>query len=610
MGNQNVLALPGITQEEFERTYLEVGKQAKKEVPWLNEDVIEARCIMMNLKTEKVVKFIEESEFVSLGCFCGATRALQSLGLKRFTYPFDWVRTNVPAVVRCLQRGFADFCTSSFVGCGPDANPGPGVRLCGGSQWGGSFWHHDPHNPKTQQDFARRIERFRGKLEVSPKVRRVFCLSLNALADLSDVPSLRALLEEMLPEAEVYMLVFIDNQSAPGFIHVAGDDQKTFFCLIHEGLFVDSGRTWSEQKHAEAYAAGIAQVLHIWSGNVIGYKIPQLPSYTALYAKCNNFDGGDPSKTMYWPQRIPNELRQYTNFHSKQPGSNLRCAKLDKDAIYMQQVVAAVQGAQLQTGKLDEKQQLQEMDEPSHPEVKLGSQTNPLAAQACYSAPVAWAPGFSPLSRCQSPLPGARARLPEYETPPPPLAVPSGSYASSGKLLHQMSFERASAGVVSLDASTRMVNAADQNSLKPATFDQGPARNKDASRASQSFAEAGVMEAITPKKAIPPAICPTPMRMQTAPVICPTPMRMHRTATAQAGRLGLHRSITPKPEQRMEMMPGRSITPKPGQRADSFHASSHASRLRSTTPKALRSSSSFQHLPVHLQGHPATTMDY
>merc|ERR1719460_1998198 len=33
MGNQNAMASLGITQEEFEHTYLEVGKQAKKRSP-------------------------------------------------------------------------------------------------------------------------------------------------------------------------------------------------------------------------------------------------------------------------------------------------------------------------------------------------------------------------------------------------------------------------------------------------------------------------------------------------------------------------------------------------------------------------------------------------
>jgi hypothetical protein len=297
----------GITQEEFERIYLEPAKGTKKATAWLDEDVVESRCVNMRLREERVVTFIEHCEFLSFGSFCGVARALQALGLKRLTYPFDWVRTSVPCTVACLQRDFVDFCTSSFSGSSPEANPAPGVQLRGGAMWGGSFWHHDPHNAKVQQDFARRIDRLKGKLEVAPDVRRVVCVSLNSLADLAAIPLLRQLVEKLLPMAEIFMLVFIDNQPAAGLIRVACDDRKTLFHLIHQDLFEDRGRTWSEQRHVEAYAVGIATALQFWSGNETGDKILDVESYTHLYACCFNFDGSNPAEKQYWPLRVPNE---------------------------------------------------------------------------------------------------------------------------------------------------------------------------------------------------------------------------------------------------------------------------------------------------------------
>lgn len=261
------------------------------------------RCRTLGLNQWDAQGFIKNSEFISLGCFCGVTRALQCLGLKRYSYPFDWVRTNTPSTVLCLQRNFSDFFTSSFVGDGP----APGVKLHGGSDWGGSFWHHDPNNSKVQQDFTRRIDRLRGEMEVPADRTRVFCISLNSLKDLASIPELRVQLEELLPKADIYLLVFIDNQPAEGPIHIGHDDSQTLFFWIHEEMFEDMGRTWSEQKHAEAYAGGIAQAIRLWSGIESGEKMPELESYATLFERCCNFQGGNPAEKLYWPMRAPSE---------------------------------------------------------------------------------------------------------------------------------------------------------------------------------------------------------------------------------------------------------------------------------------------------------------
>lgn len=292
------------TQEEIELNFLDAVNGGKKaNLPWLEEQVVESRCRDIGLREGPVANFINTSEFVSLGCFCGVTRALQCLGLKRFSYPFDWVRTNVPSTVLCFQRNFEDFCTSSFVGEGP----APGVQLHGHADWGGSFWHHNPNDRKVQIDFERRIKRLRGTSEVPRDMARVFCVSLNSLSDLAAIPQLRLQLEHMFSTSEVYLLVFIDNQPANGPIHIAYDDTLTLFYWIHEQMFSEMGKTWSEKRHAEAYAEGIAFAIRYWAGTETGENIPELESYSSLFEHCCNFHGGDPAEKLYWPMRVKSE---------------------------------------------------------------------------------------------------------------------------------------------------------------------------------------------------------------------------------------------------------------------------------------------------------------
>jgi hypothetical protein len=288
---------------QFEAQYLEQSPvYGKKNLPWLEDDVVAKRYTQFGLNEKVIADFIKESEFVSMGCFCVVTRALQCLGIKRYTYPFDWVRTNVPCTVKCLKTDFAGFCTSSFVG----AEPSPGVICHGGAKWGGSFWHHDPANPKVQKDFQRRIERLAGKNEVAEEVRRVFCVNLNALTDMTEVLELRFLLETMLPSSEIFLLVFIDNQRSSGLVRVDGDSNMLFY-LTGEAMFEDmgSGGRWAEQKHSEEYAAGLAAAVTVWSdGSRKGsIRIREVSSCTELFRLCSNFDGGDPASNLYWPLR-------------------------------------------------------------------------------------------------------------------------------------------------------------------------------------------------------------------------------------------------------------------------------------------------------------------
>jgi len=304
---------PSNDQAHIESNFLDLpandraaGKKAN--LPWLDPDVVRKRRIEHGLQHPTLSDFMENTEFISLGCFCGVTRGLQCLGVKQLTYPFDWVRTNAPSTVRCFERDFNDFCSSSFVG----ESPAPGVVCRGGSSWGGSFFHHDPSQPKTQADFKRRIERLKGEGEVGPTTRRVFLFALNSLSDLTSIPKLKSLVSDMLPDADVYLLVMIDNQPAKGLVRVLEEDSNVLFYWNFQEMFEDMGAArngkegWSEKRHAEAYAEGLAAALRVWSGVDGDASLATVQCYQDLYSRCMNFESGDPSSKLFWPLRIAN----------------------------------------------------------------------------------------------------------------------------------------------------------------------------------------------------------------------------------------------------------------------------------------------------------------
>jgi len=293
------------SQEHIEETFLEgAGQQSGgSDLPWLSLSAVERRRQSFEFNSPEMVDFVDSCEFVGLGCFCGVTRSLQALGLKKYSYPFDWVRSDTPGVLRCVESNFKDFTSYSFVGDGPS----PGVSLYGGAKWGGSFWHHDPRDVKVQSSFDRRIKRMLGDAEVPRDKNRVFCISLNSLSDLSSVPKLRTALEQMLPKAQIFLLVFVDNQPAIGPIRIREEDDKTLLYWIHEKLFDNMGENWSEQKHAESYAEGLATAVRVWAGLDDSQEIPEVSSYVEFWGRCNNFEGGNPSEKLYWPLRLPSQ---------------------------------------------------------------------------------------------------------------------------------------------------------------------------------------------------------------------------------------------------------------------------------------------------------------
>lgn len=320
--------------ETFACEELQLDSGAKV-LPWLAADVVANRRVAMGLSEAGVQEFVNACEFVSLGCFCGVTRALQCLDLKQRSYPFDWVRSDVAGVIRCLQSDFKNFASSSFKEQHPAAKNG---AFHGGATWGGSFWHHNPKDPATAIMFERRIERLMSRnREIAADQSRVFLIACNSSADVLLVPELQVALQNMLPEAVIYLLVFIDNQRVQGPLRLAGR-RNVIFYLTSEELFANMGRladgtqVWSEQKHAELYAEGLAAAIRAWADTRAGGRdLAEVPNLAVLHRQTDPFNGGDCSKELYWPlraschprvdeQRMEKAKREQRDGHGKEVG--------------------------------------------------------------------------------------------------------------------------------------------------------------------------------------------------------------------------------------------------------------------------------------------------
>ncbi|CAE8656965.1 unnamed protein product, partial [Polarella glacialis] len=182
-----------------------------KSMRWLSFEAQQARRNTLGLQQPRTAAFAEAHEFVSLGCFCGVARALQALGLKRQTYPFDWLRCSVEGVLYCLKHGFKDFLKVEAV-CKPKGS----VQDVFEAAWGGSFWHHDPREVASVTDFSRRIQRFLGRGEVPAKHPWVFIHAVNATCDLLGTPRMLESLKESLKVSAIRLLVMVDCQKRKG----------------------------------------------------------------------------------------------------------------------------------------------------------------------------------------------------------------------------------------------------------------------------------------------------------------------------------------------------------------------------------------------------------
>merc|ERR1740122_536840 len=252
---------------------------------WLNKDAAMRRRTEFGI--DDLTEFIESCEFVSLGNFCGVARALQALDVKKYSYPFDWVRSPTFGVIHCLETDFEDFLTYTVA-----RDEGPKGHLFGSTHWGGSFWHHNIVTQKTKDDFVRRIERFYGNAEVPPEKNRVFVRALNSTRELDDCVRLHQALKRALPKARIYLLILLDMQSDLTPARLLDYSDCMLFCKIPETLFANNGAQWSMEKQGVAYAEQIAFAIRVWNGDPRAKsQIKEFSDMHALAHACDGFDG-------------------------------------------------------------------------------------------------------------------------------------------------------------------------------------------------------------------------------------------------------------------------------------------------------------------------------
>eukprot|EP00928_Gymnodinium_smaydae_P093450 TRINITY_DN7762_c0_g2_i2.p1 TRINITY_DN7762_c0_g2~~TRINITY_DN7762_c0_g2_i2.p1 ORF type:complete len:537 (+),score=88.32 TRINITY_DN7762_c0_g2_i2:70-1680(+) len=275
--------------------------------PSANKMAQALRRANLGLTSDAATRFIESVEFISLGCFCAASNALQLMGLKRNTYPFDWVRSSIDGVIHCLDSHFEDFLTYSTY------NVQGAYIVFGGTRWGGSFWHHNLEFPVTRTDMARRALRLYGRGNVSPMMPRLFVRVLNSSKEIDAAFRLYDALQRTLPETEeLFLLLMVDLQAGSGAARISGHPRGRnilVYCFSEQetvSVLGQAPNANSFQMTSEHYSKGIAFAIKFWAGESrsIEEQVQVFPDLRTLSRSMVQFDGGDPGRDLFTPRKF------------------------------------------------------------------------------------------------------------------------------------------------------------------------------------------------------------------------------------------------------------------------------------------------------------------
>lgn len=267
----------------------------------MTKEQVGARCATMGLSEPQMVAFLQCCEFIGLGSFCAVTRALQALGLKRFSYPFDWTRSPIEGVIHLLETDFEDFLTFTVPKDGSHVNEKVTYTQ---ARWGGSFWHHEPETPKSQADFVRRIERLLGiQPDVPASYARVFVRSANSTRELGLTLRLHDALLRYVPAARIYLLVLVDLQETEECLGVHGRPDVLVY-RVPEKAFSEDYQNFSMKLCAENYARAVAFASRVWAGVGNRSEVRILSDQSRLNGACDQMDGGSAGSEGFWPRRF------------------------------------------------------------------------------------------------------------------------------------------------------------------------------------------------------------------------------------------------------------------------------------------------------------------
>lgn len=252
--------------------------------------------------TPQALAFVKSCEFISLGCYCTIASALKILGVRRYAYPFDWLRSPIDGIRHCLQTDFEDFFTYTEA----KTDESTGYKVFANTRWGGSFWHHDIDDDVVKQDFARRIDRFLGFGEVPACKPKVFVRILNSTKELDEVLGLMELLRSKFPSAPIFFLVIVDMQenAGPKCLEGVHDSRLLFYFLPTDYVYVSHNRGGRELDHRSlAYARIIAYAVRLWAGGIVENKpLSKFSSIQHLAASCTQWHGGNCGIELFTPR--------------------------------------------------------------------------------------------------------------------------------------------------------------------------------------------------------------------------------------------------------------------------------------------------------------------
>lgn len=127
-------------------------------------------------------------EVISLGFSCLVSYQLKEMGLKKASYPFDWIFSNEKVVIDCLENNFKNFLNRD---CFIDY-PSDNTKKCLGHKLYDfkMFNHHNPRDFQEDFDYFKRcIERFKTALiDNKPKL---YIQSTFKEIDINDVIELK-----------------------------------------------------------------------------------------------------------------------------------------------------------------------------------------------------------------------------------------------------------------------------------------------------------------------------------------------------------------------------------------------------------------------------------
>lgn len=272
-------------------------EQAVAELTFLQPARQRARRQALGLESGPAAKFANGCEFIGLGSYCQVTNSIMALGLKNFSYPFDWNRSSLQGVRKLVETEFEDF-------FGYDSKIDNGESIIYKAKWGGSFWHHAVDSPQVQSGFLRRIERFYGRGEVAFGTPRVFVRACNSSFEILEATTLLRTLRRSLPQCKPFLLMLVDLQDRSELLSCTEFGPDVLLALIDGSHFAEGIASWTAEKQCDLYAQAIAEAILHWSGSGSSKVIRRTKDVTEVTAVCRPYYGGDTLSETYYPVSI------------------------------------------------------------------------------------------------------------------------------------------------------------------------------------------------------------------------------------------------------------------------------------------------------------------